>query len=116
MSKKRKKPKKDTRTWASQIWYEGTPEQFNKWIDTVLELPESKRLTLGIHAEIFNAKETEDADLIYENAADRALIRLEKDNIPYPFGVNQSHSHGYRRGIRHAIRVLTEESTRNHGL
>lgn len=116
MSKKTKKPKKGTVTWASQIWYEGTTNQFNKWLDAVLDLPQSKRLTLGIHGRIFDEKDTEEGTKMYDNAAERAITRLEKDDVPYPWGPNQSHTHGYRRGLRHAVRILNEELNRNHGL
>jgi len=52
----------------------------------------------------------------WENAAERALKRLEETRGTHPFGRNRSFTHGYYAAIRHAERVVREELTKHHGL
>lgn len=106
----------DTRPglWRAEIFYEGTPEQHEEWMLKFLELPESERLTVSIHAQIFTPDELE-ADPVYDNPAERALSRLEQ---PDPFATHKKapYVHGYRAAIRYAQRILIEELNRNHGI
>lgn len=96
------------------IWYEGTPEEHDKWVDAVFGLKESKQVTLGIHVRIFSPEELAQ-DPVYDTPAERALTRLGQPTPFAPHSTNR-YMHGYLAGIRHAQRVISEELTRNHGV